>query len=122
LKRLKLHAGPSDEILGTVEELGIPILVHTPQVTDLRTHPKINFILAHLGSFASKDWKEHLRAIEAAKSLPNLYLETSSVVFFDYLELAARELPAEKLIFGSDGPLVDQRVELHKIRLLKLPT
>lgn len=26
-----------------------------------------------------------------------------------------------KLIFGSDGPLVDSRVELHKIRLLKLP-
>jgi predicted TIM-barrel fold metal-dependent hydrolase len=43
------------------------------------------------------------------------------VVFSQYLERAARELPAEKLIFGSDGPLVDSRVELHKIRLLKLP-
>lgn len=43
------------------------------------------------------------------------------VVFVQYLEQAARELPAEKLIFGSDGPLVDLRVELHKIRLLKLP-
>jgi hypothetical protein len=30
-------------------------------------------------------------------------------------------LPGEKLIFGSDGPLVDSRVELHKIRLLRLP-
>ena len=27
----------------------------------------------------------------------------------------------EKILFGSDGPLVDSRVELYKIRLLKLP-
>ena len=31
------------------------------------------------------------------------------------------ELPQEKLIFGSDGPDADSRVELYKIRLLKLP-
>lgn len=124
LKGLKLHAVPTEEILVTVKELRIPILVHPPRVGDLldvvRVHPQINFILAHLGSFASRDWEEHVRAIEAAKALPNLYLETSSVVFFEYLEMAARELPAEKLLFGSDGPLVDQRVELHKIRLLAL--
>ncbi|HXG08840.1 MAG TPA: amidohydrolase family protein [Gemmataceae bacterium] len=125
LKGLKLHAVPTPEIIEVVEELRIPILVHPPRVGDLvevvRAHPKINFILAHLGSFASRDWTEHLRAIEAAKVLPNLYLETSAVVFFDYLEQAARELPAEKLLFGSDGPLVDPRVELYKVRLLKLP-
>jgi len=125
LKGLKLHAVPSEEMLGVVEELRIPILVHPPRVGDLlevvRVRPKINFILAHLGSFASRDWEEHVRAIEAAKALPNLYLETSSVVFFEYLERAARELPAEKIVFGTDGPLVDQRVELHKIRLLGLP-
>ncbi len=50
-----------------------------------------------------------------------MYLDTSGVVFFQYLELATRELPAEKLLFGSDGPLVHARVELYKIRLLKLP-
>ena len=46
---------------------------------------------------------------------------SNSVVFFKYLEQAANELAAEKLIFGSDGPLVDSRVELYKIRLLGLP-
>ena len=61
-----------------------------------------------------------MHAIEAAKRLANLYLDTSSVVFFRYLEQAAYELPPEKLIFGSDGPLVDSRVELYRIRLLKL--
>jgi predicted TIM-barrel fold metal-dependent hydrolase len=125
LTGLKLHGVPSAEMLETAAELGIPVLAHPPRVGDLaevvRTYPKVAVILAHLGNFASRDWREHLRAIEAAKLLPNLYLETSSVVFFDYLEQAARELPAEKLIFGSDGPLVDPRVELYKIRLLKLP-
>ena len=76
--------------------------------------------MAHLGSFASENWSEHLAAIDLARRYPNVYLETSSVVFIEYLELAARELPPEKLIFGSDGPLVDSRVELYKIRLLKL--
>src|SRR5262249_51222015 len=96
-----------------------------PNVRDsleaVRSEPKVNFILAHLGSFASRDWREHVRAIEATREIANLYLETSSVVFVPYLEQAARDLPAEKLIFGSDGPLVDARVERYKIRLLKLP-
>jgi predicted TIM-barrel fold metal-dependent hydrolase len=124
LKGLKLHAVPSPEMLEVVAELGIPILMHPPRVRDslevVRTHPKINFIMAHLGSFASKDWRDHLLAIEAAKSLANLHLDTSGVTFFRYLEQAARDLPAEKLLFGSDAPLVDARIELFKIRLLKL--
>src|SRR5262249_55498464 len=86
----------------------------------VRAHPRVNFILAHLGSFASRDWKEHRRAIEAARALPNLYLETSSVVFFGYLERAAREPPADKLLVRPGGPLVAARVELHKVWLLRL--
>ena len=124
LKGLKLHVVPTEEMLITAQELRIPILVHPPRVADLvevvRVWPKVNFILAHLGNFASRDWKEHLRAIEATKALPNLYLETSAVVFFEFLEQAAREVPADKLIFGTDGPLVDQRVEMQKFRLLNL--
>jgi predicted TIM-barrel fold metal-dependent hydrolase len=125
LKGLKLHAVPTREILETVAELGIPILMHPPRVRDclevVRGHPRIPFILAHLGSFASRDWRDHLLAIDAARDLPNLYLDTSGVLFQRYLERAARDLPAEKLLFGSDAPLVDARVELFKILLLRLP-
>jgi uncharacterized protein len=125
LRGLKLHQVPTREMLDTVAELRIPILFHPPKVRDYHmiasSYPQINFILAHLGSFASQDWSEHLQAIEVAKRYPNVYLETSSVVFFEYLEMAVRELPAEKIIFGTDGPLVDSRLELYKIRLLKLP-
>jgi predicted TIM-barrel fold metal-dependent hydrolase len=124
LRGLKLHGTPTPEMVEAAAELGIPILFHPARVADglaaVESAPQVPFILAHLGSFASREWQEHVRAIEAARRYPNLYLETSSVVFFDYLERAARELTAEKLIFGSDGPLVDPRVEIHKIRLLKL--
>lgn len=125
LRGLKLHGVPTEEMAETAEELSIPILFHPARVNDslkvVQSFPRVSFILAHLGSFASRDWKEHVRAIEAAGRIANLYLDTSSVVFSQYLEQAARQLPAEKLLFGSDGPLVDCRVELHKIRLLKLP-
>ncbi|MHC4535118.1 MAG: amidohydrolase family protein [Planctomycetota bacterium] len=125
LRGLKLHGIPSKEMVETVSELKIPILFHPPNVDDslevVQSYPQVSFILAHLGSFASRSWNEHVRAIEASKRLANLYLDTSSVVFSRYLERAARELPPEKLIFGSDGPLVNSQVELYKIRLLKLP-
>ena len=83
-------------------------------------YPQITFFMAHLGNFSSQNWSEHLAAIDAAKRYPNVYLETSSVILWRYLEMASREIP-EKLIFGSDGPDGDSRVEIHKIRLLKLP-
>jgi hypothetical protein len=125
LRGLKLHGVPSTEMVETAAELKIPILYHPPAVREslevVQSYPNVAFILAHLGCFASRDWREHVAAIEAAGRLANLYLDTSSVVFFEYLERAASELPAEKLIFGSDGPLVDSRVELYKIQLLKLP-
>lgn len=124
LRGLKLHGVPTKEMVETAAELNIPILFHPPKVNEsldvVESNPDVSFILAHLGCFASRDWREHVRAIEAAKKISNLYLDTSSVVFFRYLKQAADELPAEKLIFGSDGPLVDSRVELYKIRLLGL--
>ena len=124
LRGLKLHGVPSQEMMDIAEELNIPILFHPPEVDicheAIESHPKVRFIMAHLGSFASRKWTEHIRAIEATKRHPNLYLETSSVVFFLYLKKAAKELSPHKLIFGSDGPLVDSRIELQKIRMEKL--
>jgi hypothetical protein len=124
LKGLKLHRLPTREVLEVVAELGIPVLYHPEKVANFHMiaegYPQINFVMAHLGNFASRDWAEHMEAISVARRYPNVYLETSSVVFFKFLEMAAKELGAGKLIFGSDGPELDSRVELYKIRLLKL--
>jgi len=124
LKGLKLHKPPTREMLDVVANLKIPVLFHPPKVADFHMiasrYPQITFIMAHLGSFSSQSWSEHLAAIDVAKRYPNVYLETSSVILWRYLELAAKEVP-DKLIFGSDGPDGDSRVELYKIRLMKLP-
>ena len=125
LKGLKLHRLPTREVLDTVAELGIPVLYHPEKVANFHMiaaeYPQVAFIMAHLGSFASRDWPEHLEAISVARRYANVYLDTSGVVFFKFLEMAAKELGAGKLIFGSDGPELDSRVELYKVRLLKLP-
>jgi hypothetical protein len=71
LRGLKLHGVPGKEMVETAAELKIPILYHPPGVHEslevVRSYPDVAFILAHLGSFASRDWKEHVHAIEAAK-------------------------------------------------------
>jgi predicted TIM-barrel fold metal-dependent hydrolase len=124
LKGLKLHRLPTRDVLDVVTELGIPVLYHPQRVANFQMiaseYPQIPFVMAHMGSFGSDQWTEHLAAIDVAKRYPNVYLETSSVLFSKYLRMAVDELGARKIIFGSDGPEVDARVEIHKIRLLKL--
>ena len=125
LRGLKLHRLPTREVLDAVAELNIPILYHPEKVANFhmiaQEYPQVVFIMAHLGNFGSRDWSEHIEAINVARRYPNVYLETSSVVFFKFLEMAAEELSPNKLVFGSDGPELDSRIELHKIKLLKLP-
>jgi hypothetical protein len=124
LKGLKLHKLPTREVLEAAAELRLPILYHCARVSDFhllaQEYPGIAFIVAHLGSFASQNWTEHVAAIDLARRYANVYLDTSSVVYFKFLEQAAREAGPGKLIFGSDGPEVDSRVELYKVKLLKL--
>jgi hypothetical protein len=125
LRGLKLHDQPSAEILDALVELNIPCLAHLPSMDSwlefIGSYPTINFIVAHLGSDTSEDWREHLAAIDLAKCYPNVHLETSAVVLTEFLEKAVQELPAEKILFGSDEPEIDCRLEIFKIRVLKLP-
>jgi hypothetical protein len=125
LRGQKLHQQPTPELLDVVKELGIPVLYHPRRVAlyeeFLPSYPTINFIMAHLGSDTSGNWHEHLAAIDLAKRYPNVYLDTSTVVLTSYLEKAIQELPPERIVFGSDEPEVDCRMEIFKIRVLKLP-
>jgi hypothetical protein len=121
----ELHEEPSREMLDTIRELKIPLLYHPQRVAlyqdFVADYPDVNFILCHLGSNDSMDWREHLAGIQLTKTYPNVYMDTSTVIITSYLEKATRELPAEKLIFGSDEMDVDSRMEIYKIRVLKLP-
>jgi len=125
LRGLKLHVHPGPEVLDTVAELRIPVIYHPARVALIeeisRDYPTVDFILAHLGADMSYDWREHLAAIEMARRHQNVYLDTGAVVLTRYIEQAVHELGAEKIIFGSDEPEVDCRLEIFKIRMLELP-
>jgi predicted TIM-barrel fold metal-dependent hydrolase len=84
-------------------------------------YPSVNFILPHLGAYRSWQWWAHYEAIDLVKRFPNVYVGTSSVISRKYLEMAARELPPERILFGSFAPELDPRVEIFSLKLLKLP-
>jgi uncharacterized protein len=125
LRGLKLHVAPTPEVLDTVAELGIPVLWHPARVALFepvaRDYPMVDLILAHLGSDLSGDWREHLAAIELAGHHANVFLDTGATVLTRYLEQAVKELGPEKVVFGSDEPEVDCRLEIFKVRVLKFP-
>jgi hypothetical protein len=125
LRGLKLHDQPSEEILDAVRDLQIPVVAHLRQVPDfeefLPYYPTINFIIAHLGGEMSADIQEHLDAIDLAKRYPNVYLDSSIVLITKYLEMAIEQLGPEKVLLASDGPDGDVRLDIFKIRVLKLP-
>ena len=123
----EMEEEPNAELLDVVKQLKIPVLIHPPheRVAPFNhfvpSYPDVNFIVAHLGSSGSEDFEEHLAAIELAKRYPNVYLDTSNVVLTRYLEMAIEELGPQKILFGSDEPESDCRLEIFKIRNLKLP-
>ncbi len=131
LKGLKTDGHPTREILDVVAELNIPVIyypVPNPGSELIRmyhlmaaTYPSVKFILPHLGSYRTSPWWDHIVAIDLAKRHPNIHLEASGIDTHSFLEMAAQELPAEQIVFGSYAPECDPRVEIYAIKLLKLP-
>jgi predicted TIM-barrel fold metal-dependent hydrolase len=121
------HEGmPTREICETARCLHLPILVDVAgqaQVIDMFApeYPEVDFIVAHLGSFGD-DWRAHQQVVDQLTRYPNLYADTSGVRRFDYIVQAVERAGPGKLLFGSDGPWLHPGLELHKIRLLGLPS
>ncbi|MFN8453538.1 MAG: amidohydrolase family protein [Anaerolineae bacterium] len=125
---LKVHcydAPPTREVCEAVRAFGIPMLldvVGRAYLVDLvaAQYPDVNFIIPHLGSFMD-DWRAQQQVVDQLVRHPNVYGDTAGVRRFDYLVQAVKRAGARKLLFGSDGPWLHPGVELHKIRLLRLP-
>jgi uncharacterized protein len=125
---IKLHgyqAMPTREVCEVARAFRLPLLadvVGRAEVVDMLApqYPDVTFIIPHLGSFAD-DWRAHQRVIEQLVRYPNVYTDTSAVRRFDYIVEAIHRAGARKVLFGSDGPWLHPGLELHKIRLLRLP-
>ncbi|MGH9407112.1 MAG: amidohydrolase family protein [Terriglobia bacterium] len=105
-------------ILEKCADHGMPVLSHTtPAECEylMAAVPECKLMMAHAGAqpYANGDWS---RAIMAARRFPNLYLETaSSTMDTGFLEAAVAALGAQKIIFGTDTPLLDPYVQKTKI-------
>jgi len=131
MRGLKIYSTPEMSIaepctipiLEKCVELDIPILAHTTphECEFLLGHvPAAKLIMAHAGSqpFARGDWN---RAIMAAQRFPSLYLDTaSSTIDTGFLETCVNTLGADRIIFGTDTPLLDPWPQLVKVRETKL--
>jgi uncharacterized protein len=121
-----LEGMPTREVCEAAREFNVPLLVDVAgkaHVIDMFApqYPDVNFIIAHLGSFAD-DWRAHGRVIEQLVRYTNVYADTSGVRRFDYIVEAVTRAGPHKVLFGSDGPYLHPGVELYKIRMLRIPT
>jgi predicted TIM-barrel fold metal-dependent hydrolase len=131
LRGVRCDGHPTRELLDAALELRIPVMYypagnewlelghfyHMPAMA----YPKVDFIIPHIGQYCSWHWPPHIQAIDLAKRYRNIYLDMSGVGSFKYVEMAARELPAEKILFGTCAPEMDPRMGAEALRLLKLP-
>ena len=132
LRAVRSDGHPTRELMDAAAELRIPVMYY-PKIaagqtisrwvhTVVSAFPAVNFIIPHLGQYHSWAWWGHVESIDAAKRYGNLYLDTSALGSLKYLELAVRDLPPEKLLFGTCGPELDPRVQMEAVRLMKLPS
>jgi len=125
---IKVHghdAMPTREVCEAARALRLPVLmdiVGQAHIIELiaTQYPDVNFIIPHLGSFAD-DWRAHQQVVDQLVRHPNVYADTAGVRRFDYIVQAIKRADAHKILFGSDGPWLHPGLELHKIRLLRLP-
>ena len=98
--------------------MGLPILAHSdPWACEAvcRELPEAKLIMAHMGNTVSArgDWN---RAIDAAVRHSNLILDISgSSHVAGFVEAAVEAVGPQRVMFGSDLPIFDQRVQMAKV-------
>ncbi|HWK21270.1 MAG TPA: amidohydrolase family protein [Microbacteriaceae bacterium] len=112
------------DLLALAGDAGLPVLFHcgddpytTPQTLALAAAavPECTVVFGHMGGYA------HVKdAIEAARKQHNIVLETSAMPYPALISKAVEVIGAERVVFGSDGPGCNPRLELAKITGLGL--
>lgn len=112
------------ELIRLAGELGVPTLFHCgdePMTTPLSIAPaaaacpESRIILGHMGGYFHVD-----EAIEVAEHHPNIILETSAMPYPEKIRAAVERIGAERVIFGSDGPVSSPSLEVQKVTLADL--
>jgi predicted TIM-barrel fold metal-dependent hydrolase len=119
-----LHAEVIGPVLETAIEYGVPCLIDSGNdyaaiESIVKAYPDLLLILAHLGA-PSGNVLLIDQFIELARKNKNVYLDTAYVPTYWKIKDAVRILGPEKVLFGSDGILLDPRTEMKKIEVLDL--
>lgn len=118
-------AEPTVELMRACADHGLPVLFHcgddpmtTPQsiAAGAAQAPDTTVVLGHMGGYFHVD-----EAIAMAERHPNLYLETSAMPYPWKIAEAVRRIGPERVLYASDGPGCNPKLEVEKVRMLGLP-
>ncbi len=119
--RWRLNDPVWDPVYQFADDRGLAIISHTGAeetcwpvyVEDIAgCYPNANFVIAHAGN--SEPYRS--QSIRAAQRFSNVYVETCSTFREpDVIERLVAEAGADRVVFGSDVPLMDPRTQLGKI-------
>lgn len=133
MKGLKIHqesvtaAAHHDSIIRLVKkavEFNAPVLFHSGdealslplQFAKLaEAAPEATIILAHMGGYHHTE-----DAIRVCEKYDNLLVDTSACPYPDKIREAVERLGARRVLFGSDGPGCNPKLELQKIKRIGL--
>lgn len=115
-----------DPIYRFADDRGLAVISHTGvgetcspvYIEDIAgRYPNANFVIGHSGN--SEPYRS--QAIQAARRFPNVYLETCSTFREPgVIERLVAEAGVDRVVFGSDVPLMDPRPQLGKIITAKI--
>lgn len=77
--------------------------------------PEARIIMGHMGGYFHVP-----EAIRMAERHENLYLETSATPYPELIRQAVEAVGPDRVLFASDGPGCDPRLEVHKVKLARL--
>ncbi len=115
-------------------EKDLPIVAHTWSVSSynpaqklstpdkferwVREYPSVRFVIGHSGGRTGG----RLDAVRMARDYANVYMDFGGDVYdYRYFEGMARDVPHNKVLFGSDYPWLDQRSHLTRVYLSEIP-
>lgn len=97
-------------------ETGYPMLSHPMQSADLaRRFPGATFIMTHGGQLDGSGYSM-TDAEYVMRRTPNLIMETSGLFADELLERLPKDLGADRMVFGSHSPWLNQALELKRIQ------
>jgi uncharacterized protein len=118
-----------DPLLARCSELDVPVLIasgypwlsEAAQVGDLaRRFPAVTIVMTHGGQINISGLGQ-ADALETLRRRPNVSMETSGIYRQDFLLDVASEIGAERVLFGSNSPLMDARLEVARVRWADMP-